>query len=603
MNGENNMEVKLMKPEEKVALVCLYYAQIRSNDIRYANKRCVNTLTVVANYFGFTYSKAKNDRDAFDALYDNGRKGWTDRPLEKRSRFLFEIYQKYGNVSFDVLEKVVLEIVAEVENEGEPFFSIKTKEPHIVKAILAKEKSIVFDGLNIFQDSLKIGQVVFIVLGGDKPEWDTGLIGMGVIVKEPYDIGYVGKNYRVQVDMKLLLNKAIKREDLVPYKDTYGIIGIAPIVKWEPNQALSQIQEKNAIALMRAMLELCPSIESELTSLVENDLMIRIKGSARKYVEIEVAYGNDIKSSMIETLNNVFVEDVESCHENEDLKYDTYTKEDFLREVFMDEKSYDDLCKLIDIKKNVILQGPPGVGKTFASKRLAYSILGTKNDNNIEFIQFHQSYSYEDFVIGYRPNGNGFELSEGPFYLFCEKARKSHKKFFFIIDEINRGNMSKIFGELLMLIEADKRDEHAKLLYINKEFSVPDNVYILGMMNTADRSLAMIDYALRRRFSFFDLKPSFDSTGFVQLLDNSTNINFSKLINIIKNLNNEILRDETLGAGFLIGHSYFCNLGEVNSERLSAIIEYDLIPTLKEYWFDEPNKVEQWAAQLRGAIS
>lgn len=591
-----------LKPDEKLALVCLYYSQIRSDDIRYANKRCVNTLTAVANYFGFTYSKAKNDRDAFDALYDNGRKGWTDRPLEKRSRFLFEVYKKYGDLPIRELENTVKQIIAETESEGKPFFSIKTKEPHIVKAILAKKQNIVFDGLNILQDSLKIGQLVFIVLGGDKPEWDTGLIGMGVVTKEPYDIGYSGKNYRIQVDIKLLLEKAIKREDLVPYKETYGIIGIAPIVKWEPNQALSQIQEKNAIALMRAMLELCPSIEIDLASLIKNDLMIRIKGSARKYVEIEVAYGNDIKSSIRETLNNDLEEELESNKEDHNIAYDPYTKENFLKEVFMDEKSYDDLCRLIEIKKNVILQGPPGVGKTYAAKRLAYSILGMKNDNNIEFVQFHQSYSYEDFVIGYRPNGNGFELSEGPFLLFCEKARKSNKKFFFIIDEINRGNMSKIFGELLMLIEVDKRDEHAKLLYINKVFSVPENVYIIGMMNTADRSLAIIDYALRRRFSFFDLKPAFDSTGFIRLLDNSNNINFLKLINVIKNLNNEILKDDTLGAGFLIGHSYFCNLGEVNSERLSVIIEYDLIPTLKEYWFDEPNKVDHWATQLRGAL-
>ncbi len=596
------IDTNILSPEEKLALVCLYYAQIKSDDIKYAKKRCVNTLTLVANRLGFTYSKAKNDRDAFDALYDNGRKGWTDRPLEKRSRFLYSIYKKYKDTSFGDLEKAALQIIEESQKEGKPYFSIKTKEPSIVKSILSRDKNVEFDGLNILQDSLKLGQIVFVVLGGDKPEWDTGLIGMGVISKEPYDIGYSGKNYRIQVDIKLLLDKAIKRGDLLPYKDTYGIIGIAPIVKWEPNQALSQIQEENAIALMRAMLELCPSIESDLTSLIDNDLMIRIKGSARKYVEIEVAYGNDIKSSMIETLNSYLEEEPESNQEDDDRAYESYTKDDFLHEVFMEEKSYEDLCGLIDIKKNVILQGPPGVGKTFAAKRLAYSILGTKNDNNIEFVQFHQSYSYEDFVIGYRPNGNGFELSEGPFFLFCEKARKSNEKFFFIIDEINRGNMSKIFGELLMLIEADKREEHAKLLYINKVFSVPENVYIIGMMNTADRSLAMIDYALRRRFSFFDLKPSYDSTGFIQLLENSNNINFSKLINVVKNLNNEILRDETLGAGFLIGHSYFCNLGEVNSERLSTIIEYDLIPTLQEYWFDEPNKVDQWATQLRGAL-
>ena len=195
---------------------------------------------------------------------------------------------------------------------------------------------------------------------------------------------------------------------------------------------------------------------------------------------------------------------------------DAYTKSDFLDEVYMTEKRYENLVAVLRNKKNIILQGAPGVGKTFAAKRLAWSMMGEKDDSRIEFVQFHQNYSYEDFMMGYKPVEDGFELKYGIFYRFCQRAaNQPDKEFFFIIDEINRGNMSKIFGELLMLIEKDYRGTKATLAYNGLSFSVPKNLYIIGMMNTADRSLAMIDYALRRRFSFFEVEPGFDSEGFI----------------------------------------------------------------------------------------
>lgn len=191
---------------------------------------------------------------------------------------------------------------------------------------------------------------------------------------------------------------------------------------------------------------------------------------------------------------------------------DAYTKDDFLNEVYMTEERYETLVNVLRNKKNIILQGAPGVGKTFAARRLAWSMMGKKDDSRIEFVQFHQNYSYEDFMMGYKPVEDGFELKYGIFYRFCQKAaNQPDKEFFFIIDEINRGNMSKIFGELLMLIEKDYRGTKMTLAYNGLPFSVPKNLYIIGMMNTTDRSLAMIDYALRRRFSFFEIEPGFDS--------------------------------------------------------------------------------------------
>src|SRR5690606_9501374 len=161
-----------------------------------------------------------------------------------------------------------------------------------------------------------------------------------------------------------------------------------------------------------------------------------------------------------------------------------------LNEVFMDNEHYTILVDLLRNKKNIILQGATGVGKTFTAKRLAYSMMGQKDVSRIMMVQFHQSYSYEDFIMGFRPSKNVFELTPGPFYQFCKIAQDDNERdYFFIIDEINRGNVSKIFGELLMLIEEEKRGEKLRLLYSNELFSVPENVHIIGMMNTADRSL------------------------------------------------------------------------------------------------------------------
>ncbi|GEM_PF-6783609 len=282
-----------------------------------------------------------------------------------------------------------------------------------------------------------------------------------------------------------------------------------------------------------------------------------------------------------------------------------YTREDFLNEVYISESDLDTLLHLLERKKNIILQGAPGVGKTFAAEKLAYAMMKEADKKRIKFIQFHQNYSYEDFIMGYKPTEDGgFKLENGVFYNFCKKAAADKDRpYFFIIDEINRGNLSKIFGELLMLIEADKRgkDYELELAYNHESFSVPDNLYIIGMMNTADRSLAMMDYALRRRFSFFDMKPAFENAKFQTYLQGFDNGTFTKLIQEIKNLNKDIAKGPALGEGFCIGHSYFCNPPQEGDIKdwLEEILRYEIIPTLKEYWFDNQTKQNTLNALLK----
>ena len=276
-----------------------------------------------------------------------------------------------------------------------------------------------------------------------------------------------------------------------------------------------------------------------------------------------------------------------------------YSDSDFLGEVFIDKDSLADMKELLRRKMNLILQGAPGTGKTFTAKRLAWCMMGEEDNDRIAFTQFHQSSSYDDFVIGYRPDGNGgFEIAEGLFATFAAKAVSDPgRNYFLIIDEINRANVSKVFGELLMLIEADHRNESLRLSVGSREFSIPKNLYIIGMMNTADRGLALIDYALRRRFAFFEMEPALSHPAFkASLKDNSRMLS---LVSAVECLNSVISSDPALGSGFRIGHSYFCN----PDATAASVLRYEIEPLIREYWFDDSGRAEEEIKKLQEAIT
>ena len=305
--------------------------------------------------------------------------------------------------------------------------------------------------------------------------------------------------------------------------------------------------------------------------------------------------------------NEISDEESETIHQ-------PYSLEDLTASgVFLSEDELRQILGRLASKKAMILQGPPGVGKTFIARKLAYALMKEIDNERLEMVQFHQSYSYDDFVRGYRPvegKTASFGLKDGVFYEFCQKAiHDPDREYVFIIDEINRGNLSQIFGELLMLIEADKRGPEfaVPLVYRNEgepDFYVPSNLYLIGLMNLADRSLAMVDYALRRRFVFITLKPQYESELFSQWL--SARGMHPDLVQLIvgrmSKLNREIREDPLLGENYQIGHSFFCPKGDnfagLDREWYESVVRTEIVPLLKEYWFDNSRKAEEAEKRL-----
>lgn len=289
-----------------------------------------------------------------------------------------------------------------------------------------------------------------------------------------------------------------------------------------------------------------------------------------------------------------------------------YSVDDILADgCFIKRVQLEKLLERLRTKKNMILQGPPGTGKTWLAKRLAFALIGQRNDSKVRAVQFHPNLSYEDFVRGWRPSGDGkLSLVDGPFMEMIKAASKEPTvRHVVVIEEINRGNPAQIFGEMLTLLEADKRTptEALELCYRRSDGErvfIPDNLYVIGTMNIADRSLALVDLALRRRFAFIDLEPKLGKTWH-DWVHGQCGIDSEILSEIEKRilaLNEEITADTTLGRQFRIGHSYVTPPFGIPitdaREWYKQVVETEIGPLLDEYWFDALDKARKARQRL-----
>ena len=291
-----------------------------------------------------------------------------------------------------------------------------------------------------------------------------------------------------------------------------------------------------------------------------------------------------------------------------------YSVEDILKDgCFLERAEIDRLLDRLRTKKNLILQGPPGTGKTWLAKRLAFALMGQKDDSKVRAVQFHPNLSYEDFVRGWRPTGEGkLSLADGVFMEAIKAASKDpSSKFVVVIEEINRGNPAQIFGELLTLLEAGKRtpNEALELCYPDADgkrrpVHIPENLYVVGTMNIADRSLALVDLALRRRFAFVGLEPRLGQVWRDWVVKECA-VDPGLVADIerrISELNDQIAADARLGKQFRIGHSYVTPAHRLEAgdtkKWFQQVVETEIGPLLDEYWFDAPDEAQKAIARL-----
>lgn len=276
---------------------------------------------------------------------------------------------------------------------------------------------------------------------------------------------------------------------------------------------------------------------------------------------------------------------------------------------FISSSRLEEVLEHFRLKKNLILQGPPGTGKTWLARKLAFALIGHKDAQKVHAVQFHPNLSYEDFVRGWRPSGEGrLDLVDGSFLEMIGAARTDlDSEYVMVIEEINRGNPAQVFGELLTLLEADKRNESEALAlsyrkYDGERVYIPENVYVIGTMNIADRSLALVDLAFRRRFAFEELEPTFGQP-WRHWVSQNCDIDAQFLAAIeerLGNLNIQIANDRNLGPQFRVGHSYVTPSAVVLDPLawFTRVVEREIGPLLDEYWFDSPEAAQQAKSAL-----
>jgi 5-methylcytosine-specific restriction endonuclease McrBC GTP-binding regulatory subunit McrB len=442
------------------------------------------------------------------------------------------------------------------------FFGFKISNPmagEVVSAVKQGKDDIIIEQLNQLEDDLKIGNFVFITLGGDKVAWDKGLIGLASITQAPFDKGYDetnARNFKLRVKMELVLSKVIKREEFIPYKDVYDAAGIGPNTKGEQNQAIKSLTGKQAIAILRAMVERENQLLEKVKTLFDKDFTDKILGKLPILVLNSLSYGEKAP----------VVSDDASVSEVKSLTGD-----------------------------NIILYGVPGAGKSHAIEEQFPS-----DDEHVERVVFHPDYTYSDFVGQIMPkikDGTDkleYKFVEGPFTKIMRKAYdKTQESFYLIIEEINRGNAPAIFGDVFQLL--DRKDDGtskygitnqdiAEAVYgsdgVDKKVKLPANLSIIATMNTADQSVFTLDTAFKRRWSMRLIPNDVKKCKFADAKILDTDVTWATFVTIINDLvlseNSDLTstEDKRIGAYFVKRKDIELIDGEYNPAFAEKVLMY-----------------------------
>lgn len=555
-----NINIEKLTPEEHQALVCMFFAKLPSSDIRY--KKRIDCYKVLSSRFNKNVNTYKNSKDTYDYYFDaNNRKGWENASISRRGPGYQDVYDKYKDYDIDILDKAVNEIIALYSADVGRFISMKCTFPQTVHDILSGKNIITVDGLYTLADKLTIDNIVFITLGGDKSnrevDWNTGFYAIAHIVKCPYDYGADGKDkkyFKVDLSIDLVLPEVMDREDFLHYRNTYSAPYIGPELKRDPSQAISTINDKQAVAVVRAVIDKFPQLKEKFESLFDKAFMDRVYGTAEMLIPVLVDYGTKIEIPYKGDLGN------------------------------------DSETEFIRSGENILYYGVPGSGKSFRVD--CYLNDEAKiADKYIRRVVFHPEYSYSDFVGQIMPvlvdDGDNkkkiaYKFVSGPFTDILKTAYKyPAKKCCLVIEEINRGNAPAIFGEIFQLLDREEnidKDNYcgSKYKITNKTIAdivrpthtdddcfveIPPNLSILATMNTSDQNVFAIDTAFQRRWQMKHIKNSFEGKQAEIIIPNNniTWAAFALSINeILASKSNAFgsIEDKSLGAYFAVGSDF-----------------------------------------------
>lgn len=517
VNKEAHMEEKIdvlkLNPEQQQALVCMFFAMLPNTDSRY--KKRVDYWGVLQKRFNKKINTYKNSKDAFDKYFEsNNRVGWNDdRALPGRGKAYQEVYDLYKDFSVDVIEKAVEEIMNLYRNEENSFISMKCGYPETVHAMLQSEKNITIDGVYTLQEELSVNKIVFVTLGGDRGkrevDWKPGFFGIAHVIKAPYDFGYSGNNkyFKFDICMDCSFGRTYKREEFINYYDAFDARYIGPELTRDPSQAITELKESKAVAVIRAVLDKQPEMEEEFRRTFSEEFMNRVLGAVRVLIPTVAEYG-ETEEKALETFREEKKVTEEYCDES--IKYETGYEEG-------------------EYPRNRIVFGAPGTGKSFILNSQKDELM--EKGGEYERVTFHPNYAYSNFVGTYKPvtkdNVIVYKYVPGPFMRILAKAlensrniKENIKPYLLLIEEINRANVASVFGEVFQLLDRSAKNVSEYSVQISedikkylmdtihvteseiRELKIPDNMFIWATMNSADQGVFPMDTAFKRRWEF-----------------------------------------------------------------------------------------------------